>query len=180
MPENAQTLATVFTQAARRRMLKVLLPRIESCLEMLTEEEIWWRPNAASNSVGNLVLHLTGNVRQWIIAGLGGAPDIRKRDLEFSQRGPVEIRQLRQRLHETVTQAMRVIGRLKPRELTRTYSIQGYRVTGLDAAFHVVEHFSHHAGQIILLTKQMRRKDLAFTHLPRDRKQKKRSAIPAV
>jgi uncharacterized damage-inducible protein DinB len=180
MPENAQTLTTLFTKAARRRLLKVLLPRIESCLEMLSDQEIWWRPNEASNSIGNLVLHLTGNVRQWIIAGLGGAPDIRKRDLEFSERGPVEARQLGQRLHDTVLEAARVIGGMRPRELALTYSIQGYKVTGLDAAFHVVEHFSHHAGQIIQLTKQLRGDDLALTHLPREKKKAKRKAIPAV
>ena len=85
---------------AEHVLQEVYLPRIISCLERLSPEQIWWRPNEASNSVGNLVLHLTGNVRQWIISGLGGAADIRQRDLEFSERGPLPRRVLVSRLRQ--------------------------------------------------------------------------------
>ncbi len=157
---------------------QVYLPRIIACLDQLSNEQIWWRPNEASNSAGNLVLHLTGNVRQWIICGLGGAPDDRQRDLEFSERGPVPRRVLVSRLRKTVGEAYGVLNKLAPEDLARVYTIQKYQVTGMEAAFHVAEHFSHHAGQIILLTKMVTGRDLKFTHLPGEKRRKSRS-LPA-
>jgi uncharacterized damage-inducible protein DinB len=164
---------------AERVLRQVYLPRITKCLEALSPEQIWWRPNEASNSVGNLVLHLTGNVRQWIISGLGGAPDVRERDKEFAERGPLPRRVLLGRLQQTVENACRVLRRLSAEDLARVYDIQGYRVTGLAATYHVAEHFSHHAGQIILITKMLAGRDLGLTHLPGGRKRKAK-ALPAV
>ncbi len=158
---------------------QVYLPRITTCLGHLSTEQIWWRPNEASNGVGNLVLHLSGNVRQWIISGLGGAPDIRQRDLEFSECGPLPRRVLANRLRKTVQEACSVLSKLSPDDLARLHTIQKFRVTGLEAAFHVAEHFSHHAGQIILLTKMLTGRDLKFTHLGGERKKKARH-LPAL
>src|SRR5208282_3052083 len=152
---------------AEHVLRKVYLPRIVRCLEQLSPEQIWWRANAASNSVGNLVLHLTGNVRQWIVSGLGGAPDVRQREREFSERGPLGRRALAARLRSTIGEACRVLRRLSPAALTREYAIQGFRVTGVAAVSDVVAHFSHHTGQIIYLTKMKRGQDLRFTRLPR-------------
>lgn len=155
------------TIAQAEHLLKeVYLPRILSCLKELSLEQIWWRPNEASNSVGNLVLHLQGNLRQWIISGLAGEPDTRRRDEEFSRRGPTPRRELMRGLQSTVGEACRILHKLSPQDLTRVHSTQKYRVTGLEAAFHVAEHFSHHAGQIILLTKMLTGNDLKFTRLP--------------
>lgn len=158
---------------------QVYLPRITSCLAQLSPKQIWWRPNSASNSVGNLVLHLTGNVRQWIISGLGGAPDVRERDLEFSECGPLPRRVLVSRLRKTVKEACEVLGKLSPEDLARVHTIQRFRVTGLEAAFHVAEHFSHHAGQIILMTKMLTGSDLKFTHLAGEKRNKARH-LPAL
>src|SRR5208337_694548 len=141
---------------AEHVLRQVYLPRILSCLEQLSPEQIWWRANAASNSVGNLVLHLTGNVRQWIISGLGGAPDVRQRHLEFIERGPLPRRTLVSRLRKTVEEACRVLSKLSAEDLARVHTIQKFQVTGMEATFHVTEHFSHHAGQIILLTKMLK------------------------
>ncbi|HMD87408.1 MAG TPA: DinB family protein [Terriglobia bacterium] len=160
---------------AEHVLRQVYLPRIISCLEQLSAEQIWWRPNEASNSVGNLVLHLTGNVRQWIISGLGGTPDVRQRDLEFSERGPLPRRVLVSRLRKTVEEACGVLGKLSPEDLARVHTIQKYHVTGTEAAFHVAEHFSHHAGQIILLTKMVTGRDLKFTQLPGEKRRKSRN-----
>jgi uncharacterized damage-inducible protein DinB len=166
--------------AQSRRVLKeVYLPRLVSCLGQLSSEQIWWRPNDASNSIGNLVLHLTGNVRQWIISGLGGARDVRQRDEEFSERGPLPRRILASHLRRTVVEACDVLAKLTPEDLARTHTIQKYQVTGIEAAFHVAEHFSHHAGQIILLTKMLAGKDLNFTHLPGEKKRKTQK-LPAL
>jgi uncharacterized damage-inducible protein DinB len=174
-------LAQPFLTQACRVLRRVYLPHIEACLRELSPEQIWWRANPPSNSVGNLVLHLEGNVRQWIISGLGGTPDRRQRDKEFSELGPISRRTLLARLRKAVTEADRVMRKLNRAALARTYSIQGFRVTGLRAVFHVTEHFSHHAGQIILLTKMLGGKDLKFTHLPEGRgKTQKKGSIPAL
>ena len=158
-------LAKMFTAEARICFQRYL-PRIVGCLRQLNETEIWWRPNPASNSAGNLVLHLCGNVRQWILSGLGGAPDVRVRDMEFSERGPIPRRVLVAQLRQTVGQVCAVLDGLSADDLLREHTIQGFHVTGLSAAAHVSEHFSHHAGQIIYLTKLKRGKDLRFTRLP--------------
>jgi uncharacterized damage-inducible protein DinB len=159
----------MFLASAQDTLAKQSLPRIVKCLQRLSEEEIWWRPNPASNSAGNLVLHLCGNVRQWIIAGLGGAQDRRERDREFAERGPIPREALVAQLRGTVREACRVLAQLSNESLTRKYKIQGYRVAGLDAVFRVTEHFGYHTGQIIYITKLQRAQDLKFTHLPATR-----------
>lgn len=168
-----------FMAQAEHLLRQVYLPRIISCVDQLSAEQIWWRPNQASNSVGNLVLHLDGNVRQWIVSGLGGALDVRKRDLEFSERGTLPRRILVSRLRKTVKEACAVLGKLSPEDLARVHNIQKFRVTGLEATFHVAEHFSHHAGQIILLTKMLTGSDLKFTHLAGE-KEKEACHLPAL
>ena len=162
-----------------RVLRQVYLPRIVRCLEELSREQIWWRANPASNSVGNLVLHLTGNVRQWIISGLGGEPDNRQRDQEFTERGPLPRRVLVAGLRQTVEEACQVLRKLSATDLARRHTIQGFRVSGLEVTYHVAEHFSHHAGQIILITKMLAGRDLKFTHLP-GQKKKTAKVLPAL
>jgi len=157
-----------FLKLAEHSLRRHHLPRIERCFEMLSEKQIWWRPNAASNSAGNLALHLAGNVRQWIVSALGGAADSRQRDREFAERGPLPRAELVKVLNASVSGACRVLRRLSGTDLARIYSIQGLSVTGLNAVFHVVEHFAFHTGQIIFISKQQLGTDLAFTHLPGD------------
>jgi uncharacterized damage-inducible protein DinB len=159
-------LARACVREWRSRLRERFLPRIIECLGHLSEEEIWWRPNEASNSVGNLVLHLCGNMRQWIISGLGGAADIRERDKEFSERGPIARGELREELQQTVRQACAVLARLRARDLARRYRIQEYDVSGYQAATQVIEHVAYHLGQIIYVTKLKRGIDLGFTRLP--------------
>jgi uncharacterized damage-inducible protein DinB len=168
-PRKTET-AKLLLANAQETLAKQYLSRIVKCLGQLSEEEIWWRPNAASNSAGNLALHLCGNVRQWIISGLGGAEDHRERDLEFSEQGPIPRDELVSKLRATVREACRVIARLDDDSLRRKYRIQGFHVTGLYALFHVSEHFSHHTGQIIYIAKLRRGEDLKFTNLPRVKK----------
>jgi len=166
-----------FVTQARHSLSEHNLPRILECLRMLSEEDIWWRPHSTSNSVGNLALHLSGNVRQWIISGLGGEPDRRERDKEFAERGPMPRRALVSRLRRTVVEAGKVLEELGTRDLMRTYSIQGFRVAGLEAVAHVVEHFAYHTGQIIYITKLRLGEDLGFTRLggPGEKKGRQRS-----
>jgi uncharacterized damage-inducible protein DinB len=161
-----KSLTHSMTAFAGHVIKDVYLPQIIQCLEDLSRAQIWWRPNEASNSVGNLVLHLEGNVRQWIVSGLGGQPDKRQRDLEFSRRRSMPRRELAAGLEKTVGEACRVLRKLSAEDLMRLHSIQNFRVTGLEAAFHVAEHFSHHAGQVILLTKMLKGNDLKLWQLP--------------
>src|SRR4026209_2602342 len=83
---NPLSVSEAFIHRAINFLATEYLPKIERCLERLTDEQIWWRANEESNSIGNLVLHLCGNARQWIISGVGGQPDARVRDTEFQQR----------------------------------------------------------------------------------------------
>jgi uncharacterized damage-inducible protein DinB len=159
-------LAKICLSQWRTRLEERFLPRIVECLGQLSDEEIWWRPNEASNSVGNLLMHLCGNMRQWIISGLGGAADVRERDKEFSERGPIARRELREELQQTIRQVGAVLARIKPADLTRRYRIQQFDVTGYEAAAQVTEHVAYHLGQIIYVTKLKRAKDLGFTRLP--------------
>lgn len=162
MDETArQSIAERFIGESRKVLTAEHLPRIERCLERLTDEEIWWRPNDESNSVGNLVLHLSGNVRQWIVGGVGGGSQERDRQKEFDERGPVPRAELLSKLRATIADADRALAAVNPSTLLERRRIQGEDVDILEAVYHVVEHFSMHTGQIILLTK-MRRGDLAF------------------
>ena len=144
------------------KKLRLLTGRIEACVAKLTPEQIWLRGGENENAVGNLILHLAGNVRQWIVAGVGDQPDTRDRESEFRARGGVSIPQLTALLRDTVDQAVDVIGRLAPERLEDPLVIQGYPVSRLEAVYHVVEHFSMHTGQIIFATKMLTGSDLGF------------------
>ena len=181
MKTEASALAGQLGAYARHLLAAHYLPRIERCLSIMSQKEIWWRPHSSSNSVGNLVLHLNGNVRQWIISGLGGGPDLRQRDKEFSERGPIPRRKLVAQLRATVQEACGVIAKLTPRELERPRPIQGFCVSGLRALLHSTEHFALHTGQIILVTKMKRRRDLGFTRLPGQKpKRSHAKSLPAL
>jgi len=137
-------------------------PRIEKCLAELSEADIWLRPNGASNSVGNLILHLCGNITQYILSSLGGGPDHRTRDAEFATEGGFTKQQLWEKLEATTTEAARIIGEVSEAELLRVRSVQGFQLSGIGIVVHVVEHYSYHTGQIAFWTKQLKNKDLGF------------------
>lgn len=144
------------------KKLRLLAGRIETCLGKLTEEQIWARGSEQENAVGNLVLHLCGNVRQWIIAGVGGEPDRRNRDGEFTARASVPSPELEERLSTVVEEATAVLGGLSKERLSQRLTVQKYDVSVMEAIYHVVEHFSMHTGQIIFATKMMTSEDLGF------------------
>ena len=120
------------------------------------------------NSVANLMLHLAGNVRQWIVAGIGGQPDQRVRDQEFAARGGADKTELMARLDGTVAEALAVLRTVTPERLMETYQPQNYRVTVFEGIYHVVEHFAEHTGQIMFATKLFTGQDLGYyKHLNR-------------
>ena len=142
--------------------LRELSGRIETCLGMLDEEQVWARGGDNANAIGNLVLHLCGNVRQWIVSGVGQRPDIRQRDAEFAARGGVPVAELVERLHRTVEEAVATIQGVTVDRLTERFMVQGYDVSVMEAIYHVVEHFSMHTGQILFAAKLLTGADLGF------------------
>lgn len=137
-------------------------PKILKCFDQLTDEQIWSRPNGVSNSVGNLILHLCGNIRQYVISGLGDAPDIRERDLEFSTTGGFTRAALLEKLDQTLGEAFAVMRSASDERLLRMHTVQGFRYSGIGIIVHITEHFSHHTGQIIFWAKQLTSRDMAF------------------
>ena len=146
----------------RRRVFEENFQRIEKCLTLLTEEEIWWRPNTESNSVGNLILHLEGNARQWIVAGLGQQTDIRKRQTEFDEKGPIASAVLLQKLMVLQTDIEAVFSKITETDLQKVYPVQVYQESGISILIHVIEHFSYHVGQIAYFVKYRKALDLHF------------------
>jgi len=142
--------------------LTQLMARIETCVEMLTPEQLWMRNAANSNAVGNLLLHLNGNVRQWILHGVSGQADHRQRDAEFDAEGGLGAQELLARLRGTVEEAVTLFRALPAERLLEHIQPQGYEGTVLTAIYHVVEHFAGHTFQIMLLTKQFTGEDLGF------------------
>lgn len=151
-----------FIDRSRAFLGSEYLPRIRGCLEELPPDALWWRPNEASNSVGNLLLHLSGNVRQWIVSGVGGEEDVRERQAEFDAGGGSDAGTLLARLEHTVADADRVLADLDPDRLLEDLVIQGTHTTVLGAIYHVVEHFGMHTGQIAYITKLRTGEDLGF------------------
>jgi uncharacterized damage-inducible protein DinB len=160
--ENMTNSPELFISEARRHLMQEYLPRLRACLDRLDEAEVWWRPNEKSNSIGNLILHLCGNIRQWIIHGVGGAADGRDRPAEFAARQSFSKAELLEKLASTLVEVDAVLARLPVEKLTEPRVIQGFDVTALGAIFHVVEHFSYHTGQIIYITKMRTGEDLKF------------------
>lgn len=155
----------VYIAYCRRRLLTEYWSRIQRCIDELSETDVWWRAHETDNSVGNLLLHLSGNVRQWIISGIGGAEDQRDRPKEFAQREQIPKADLIARLETTLREADSVLRRFDVGRLLEVRHIQRYDVTALDAISHVVEHFAQHLGQIIYITKLRNGIDLKFYDL---------------
>ena len=137
-------------------------PRIKNCLERLSETEVWQKPNEASNSIGNLILHLCGNITQYIIASLGNTEDQRTRDLEFSTTGGFSKAVLLEKIEDVVKNATEVIEKCEAEDLLKVRSVQGFEFSGIGIIIHVVEHLSYHTGQIAFWTKYIKGEDLGF------------------
>lgn len=149
------TIADQFIERSRHYLAYEYPAKIAQCVDLLPHDALWQRTDPASNSIGNLLVHLEGNVRQWIVSSVGGATDSRHRASEFAATGGADASQLFARLRSTLDAADAVIAALSPADLGTPRHIQGRDVSVFDAVYHVVEHFSLHTGQIILLTKQL-------------------------
>jgi uncharacterized damage-inducible protein DinB len=146
--------------------LEQLAGHIEDCVSRLNQDQIWTRNAENLNSIGNLILHLCGNVRQWIGFGVGELPDQRDRDSEFAARGAMQPAELTKRLKSSVTESAGIIRNFDTSRLMEKVTIQNYEVTKMQAIYQVVQHFSQHAGQIMFITKMLTGADLGyFKHL---------------
>jgi uncharacterized damage-inducible protein DinB len=143
----------LFLARSRYYLSGEYLPKIRKCIEALPPEAIWRRANESSNSIGNLLLHLAGNVRQWIVEGIGGKQVNRDRAAEFSARDGASGKALVENLERAIAEVDSVLAGLTSHDLTRECEVQERDNTVLSAIYHVVEHFAMHTGQIVLLTK---------------------------
>ena len=146
--------AELFLERSRYYLADEYPAKIRQCVAALPEGELWTRSNESSNSIGNLLLHLAGNMRQWIVGGVGGTPVQRDRPAEFSARDGPDARTLLENLESAVRDADAVIAGLSESDLVRSCTIQGRDTSVLAAIYHVVEHFAMHTGQIVLITKE--------------------------
>lgn len=154
-----------FLSQSREYLTAHYLPKIQVALEALTDDDVWWRPNPSSNSIGNLMLHLAGNIRQWIVSGVGGAPDRRNRPGEFSATGQASRQELLTTLTGAVLDADAVLARTDPASLGERRSVQGRDTNVLEVVYHGVEHFAMHTGQILYIAKLRSGQDLGFYRL---------------
>ena len=162
MTANPADVSALFLAQSRHMLIEQCWPRLKGCVESLTDEQLWWRPNEACNSIGNLLLHLNGNVREWLVTSFNRQEDNRNRPAEFNQRESISASALLDQLGATIQQASEVLARLTPDDLIARYEIQGYKVSGLEAIYHVVEHFAMHYGQILYIVKTLQGADLGF------------------
>ena len=159
---NKETLiAEELVKNAVYRMDKSTL-MIQMSLTKISEEEVWLKPNESLNSIANLILHLCGNITQYIISSLGEAEDIRERDLEFSTSQGLNKAELLTKLEVILDKAKHVILDADPEQLLKIRIVQGFSFSGVGVILHVVEHYSYHTGQIAFWVKQLKNKDLGF------------------
>jgi uncharacterized damage-inducible protein DinB len=158
-------IGEAFLIQAKLHLNEDFMPKIAKCLDQLSDEDVWWRAHETNNSVGNLLLHLSGNVRQWIVSGIDGKPDNRERPLEFSARTAIPKGILWSKLQDAVAEASQILESFPAERLLEKRKIQGFDNTVLQAIFHVVEHFALHTGQVIYITKLREGKDLRFYNL---------------
>jgi hypothetical protein len=159
------TVGRALLEESSRQLAKATAV-IKHCLNQLNDDQAWWRPTPSQNSIANLLLHLCGNVRQWVISGVGGAPDVRRRPDEFSEQGPISKAELLHRLDEVVHQAAAVLRAASPDELLKHRRIQGFETNGLSAIFDSVAHFKGHTQEIICLTRMQLGEAYKFNWAP--------------
>jgi uncharacterized damage-inducible protein DinB len=161
-PPLDQQLCKAFLDEVRRRLVEESVGRLRKCIAMLSEEEIWFRPNEHTVSIGNLVLHLCGNLRQWVLAGLAHQPDNRVRRLEFEERGPLPTTDLMEQLDAVIRDVDHFLSSVTPAMLVQCHRVQGFEESGMAILIHVTEHFSYHVGQITYAVKSRKNVDTRY------------------
>jgi uncharacterized damage-inducible protein DinB len=152
--------------AAGRRKLAYCHERITHCLNQLDDARVWWRPQEGMNSVANIVLHLCGNLRQWIVSGVGGAPDVRDRPAEFAERGSFPRAELQRRLDAVVAEADAVLAGTDEAVLLDARTVQGFAETVLSAIFDTLAHLNGHMQEIVYITRLLLGERYKFAWIP--------------
>ena len=182
-------LPVTFTAAARETLAEGL-HKIEHCVAQLTDEQVWWRPavqnqagqspatakkisskTSEMNSIANLLLHLSGNMRQWIIAGVGGTKDVRNRPLEFSDHKTRPKSEVLAPLQKTVAEADAILAELGPDQLAENRRIQGYDTNVVAALFNTISHFRGHVQEISHMTREQLGDKYQFDFVPQGAEQ---------
>jgi hypothetical protein len=145
--------------------------RIKHCLEQLSQEQVWWRPSASMNSIGNLVLHLCGNLTQWMVHGVRQAPDTRNRPAEFAERGPIPPEDLVRRLNAIITEVKDVLAGCDDVLLLKPRRIQGFDGTVLSAILDSLTHLAGHTQEIVYITRLQLGDRYRFAWAPATREQ---------
>ena len=144
-----------FLSDSRAFLSQDYLPKIERCVSQLTPEQIWFRANDASNSIGNLLLHLAGSSRYWAIEVIGGQPIGRNRQQEFDRREPLSSNRLLADLRAAVADVEQRLAELSAETLLQKRVSRDEEVMVLWCVYHIVEHFSMHTGQILSMAKAL-------------------------
>ena len=165
MTRHDDSVDRIFLDSAIRQ-LEASTAKIDHCTAQLDDSQLWWQPTPTQNSVGVLMLHLSGNVRQWIVSGVGGARDVRDRPREFLSNPDIPKDALLDALHQGVNDAKEVLARLDISLLSDRRRIQGYDMTVLAAVFDTVSHFQGHTQEIISLTRQRLGASYEFHWIP--------------
>ncbi|GGD38589.1 DinB family protein [Muriicola marianensis] len=161
MKTNRSSLGEEFIENAVFR-IDESMRMVQKSLDFLKEEDVWKRPNESSNSIGNILVHLCGNITQYILAGLDGREDLRKRDAEFAIQGGLSKSELIDQINTLILNVKSILQNLSDEQLTKHYKVQGFDLSGVGIVLHVVEHFSYHTGQIAFWTKLLKNRDLGF------------------
>jgi hypothetical protein len=154
-----------------RKLLRRNYEKIRHCIDQLNDEHVNWRPFAQQNSIANVILHLCGNARQWIISGIGGASDVRHRPSEFSDRATYAREDLLLRLEQTFNEADGVLATIDPAQLLTPKTIQGFQETNLTAMLHASSHFEGHTHEIVYITRFLIREKYKFKFVPQNETQ---------
>jgi len=154
--ESGNSLQVVALVALRGRITRILPSQIKACVDELTEEQLWWRPNEQTNSAGNLVLHVSGSMRQYLSRGIGGIEYQRDRPAEFAERGPIPKTQLLATFDETIAQAASTLDTFDSSRFLQLTDEQDYVPTVFDLIFNIAIHLATHAGQIVYITKMLK------------------------
>lgn len=152
MAPGADVVSAAFIKESRNEF-QYNLKRILHCLEQLSDQDVWWRPFEEANSLQNIILHLCGNLRQWIISGIGGSPDVRNRPQEFADRRPIPKKDLAAELTAVVAEVDKTLASVDAECILDPRRIQGFDETVLSAIVGTVTHFVGHTHQIVYITR---------------------------
>ncbi|MEM8734931.1 MAG: DUF1572 family protein [Planctomycetota bacterium] len=139
--------------AANVRQLEGGMAKITHCLEQLDDQQIWWRPSESMNSIANLLLHLSGNMRQWLICGLSEIPDQRMRQTEFDDRSLRSKAELRSALESALNESIEQISVQTSSTLMPVRLVQEFEIDGFTVIVDSVGHFCGHVQEIVHLTR---------------------------